>query len=40
MLSTVFGVHEDSAGLDAENADDIELDDYEAELDDEEAKAR
>lgn len=40
MLSTVFGVHEDSAGLDAENADDIELDDYEAELDDEEANGQ
>jgi hypothetical protein len=39
-LSTVVGVHEDPTGRDAENADDIELDEYEADLDDEEANGQ
>ncbi|MDH6198978.1 hypothetical protein M2272_005642 [Mycobacterium frederiksbergense] len=34
MLSTVFGVHDDVTGPDAEIFDDAELDDFDAELED------
>ena len=33
-IGTVVGVHDDATGLDAEIADEIELEEYEAELDD------